>query len=149
METGIRRILRTCEHLGRYTVVKTLIVTESAQPAPALQTWKLTLAYDGTEFRGWQVQPGERTIQGELQAALGRITGESPLPQGSGRTEMCIRDSMISGLLAPQEGRFTLVGDESLSRRPMERILRPLAAMGARLALTEGHAPLHLSLIHI
>jgi tRNA pseudouridine38-40 synthase len=62
-------------------------MTENAQPAPPLQTWKLTLAYDGTEFRGWQVQPGERTIQGELQAALGRITGESPLPQGSGRTD--------------------------------------------------------------
>jgi tRNA pseudouridine38-40 synthase len=62
-------------------------VTEPTQPAPALQTWKLTLAYDGTEFRGWQVQPGERTIQGELQAALGRVTGESPLPQGSGRTD--------------------------------------------------------------
>jgi tRNA pseudouridine38-40 synthase len=60
---------------------------ENAQPAPALQTWKLTLAYDGTEFRGWQVQPGERTVQGELQAALGRVTGESPLPQGSGRTD--------------------------------------------------------------
>jgi tRNA pseudouridine38-40 synthase len=62
-------------------------MTENAQPAPTLQTWKLTLAYDGTEFRGWQVQPGERTVQGELQAALGRITGESPLPQGSGRTD--------------------------------------------------------------
>jgi len=62
-------------------------VTESAQPAPRLQTWKLTLAYDGTGFRGWQVQPGEASIQGELQAALGRITGESPLPQGSGRTD--------------------------------------------------------------
>jgi tRNA pseudouridine38-40 synthase len=60
-------------------------MTEPAQPA--LQNWKLTLAYDGTEFRGWQVQPGERTIQGELQAALGRVTGESPLPQGSGRTD--------------------------------------------------------------
>jgi tRNA pseudouridine38-40 synthase len=58
-----------------------------AQPAAALQTWKLTLAYDGTEFCGWQVQPDERTVQGELQAALGRITGESPLPQGSGRTD--------------------------------------------------------------
>jgi tRNA pseudouridine38-40 synthase len=33
------------------------------------------------------VQPGELTIQGELQAALGKITGESPLPQGSGRTD--------------------------------------------------------------
>jgi tRNA pseudouridine38-40 synthase len=57
------------------------------QPHPSLQTWKLTLAYDGTDFQGWQVQPGLRTIQGELQAALGRVTGESPLPQGSGRTD--------------------------------------------------------------
>ena len=48
---------------------------------PILQTWKLTLAYDGTDFRGWQVQPGEPTIQGELQAALGRVTGESPCPR--------------------------------------------------------------------
>ena len=62
-------------------------MNDSSQPAHALQTWKLTLAYDGTEFRGWQVQPGERTIQGELQAALGRVTGESPMPQGSGRTD--------------------------------------------------------------
>jgi tRNA pseudouridine38-40 synthase len=55
--------------------------------ASDLLTWKLTLAYDGTDFRGWQVQPGERTIQGELQDALGRVTGEAPLPQGSGRTD--------------------------------------------------------------
>lgn len=47
----------------------------------------LTLAYDGTDFQGWQIQPGLPTIQGELQAAIGRITGESPLPQGSGRTD--------------------------------------------------------------
>jgi tRNA pseudouridine38-40 synthase len=51
------------------------------------RTFKLTLAYDGTAFHGWQVQPGLPTIQGELQAALGRVTGESPLPQGSGRTD--------------------------------------------------------------
>ncbi len=57
------------------------------QSAPEPQTWKLTLAYDGTDFSGWQVQPGEVTIQGELQAALKKITGESPLPQGSGRTD--------------------------------------------------------------
>lgn len=50
-------------------------------------TWKLTLAYDGTDYFGWQVQPERPTIQGELQAALGRITGEAPLPQGSGRTD--------------------------------------------------------------
>jgi 3-phosphoshikimate 1-carboxyvinyltransferase len=51
---------------------------------------------------------------------------------------------MLSGLLAPQTGRFTLVGDASLSRRPMERIRKPLELMGARLTLTDGHAPLML-----
>jgi 3-phosphoshikimate 1-carboxyvinyltransferase len=49
---------------------------------------------------------------------------------------------MISGLLAAQDGEFTLIGDASLSRRPMERIRKPLAAMGASLTLTEGHAPI-------
>ena len=63
---------------------------ENAQPnealAAAARNWKLTIAYDGTDYKGWQVQPNELTIQGELQSALERITGESPLPQGSGRT---------------------------------------------------------------
>ena len=49
---------------------------------------------------------------------------------------------MMSGLLAPQTGRFTLIGDASLSRRPMERIRKPLQRMGASISLTEGHAPL-------
>lgn len=62
-------------------------MTDIAESEPQSQTWKLTLAYDGTEFHGWQVQPGKPTIQGELQAALGRVTGEAPLPQGSGRTD--------------------------------------------------------------
>ncbi len=64
---------------------------EIAQFVPDLQAgmqnWKLTLSYDGTDYHGWQVQPGLTTIQGELQAALGRVTGEAPLPQGSGRTD--------------------------------------------------------------
>jgi tRNA pseudouridine38-40 synthase len=62
---------------------------EQIEPGAASgeQTWKLTLAYDGTDYCGWQVQPGKPTIQGELQAALGRVTGEAPLPQGSGRTD--------------------------------------------------------------
>jgi tRNA pseudouridine38-40 synthase len=62
-------------------------LTDFNESRPALQTWKLTLAYDGTDFHGWQIQPGEPTIQAELQSALGRVTGESPLPQGSGRTD--------------------------------------------------------------
>ncbi len=57
------------------------------QPPPGAQRWKLTLSYDGTDFRGWQVQPGAQTVQGVLAAALHRVTGESVLPQGSGRTD--------------------------------------------------------------
>jgi tRNA pseudouridine38-40 synthase len=48
---------------------------------------KLILAYDGSEFSGWQVQPDANTVQGTLATAIGRITGEKVLPQGSGRTD--------------------------------------------------------------
>ena len=50
-------------------------------------TWKLVLAYDGSDFHGWQIQPDRPTVQGELREALRRITGEEVLPQGSGRTD--------------------------------------------------------------
>lgn len=49
---------------------------------------------------------------------------------------------MLAGLAAGQRGTFRFVGDESLSRRPMERIRKPLEQMGARVTLTEGHAPM-------
>lgn len=48
---------------------------------------KLTLAYDGHDFAGWQVQPSRPTIQGALVSAIEQITGENTLPQGSGRTD--------------------------------------------------------------
>jgi len=48
---------------------------------------KLILAYDGAEFSGWQVQPDAVTVQGTLASAIGRVTGEKVLPQGSGRTD--------------------------------------------------------------
>jgi len=48
---------------------------------------KLIIAYDGTEFAGWQVQPGRATVQGVLASAIGRLSGENVLPQGSGRTD--------------------------------------------------------------
>ncbi len=49
---------------------------------------------------------------------------------------------LLAGILAGQRGRFELVGDESLSRRPMERIAGPLRTMGALVETTDGHAPL-------
>ena len=48
---------------------------------------KLTIAYDGYDFAGWQVQPGRPTIQGTLVSVIEHITGEKTLPQGSGRTD--------------------------------------------------------------
>ena len=49
---------------------------------------KLTLAYDGTEFHGWQTQPGFRTVQETLQAAIMKITGEAKIRcHASGRTD--------------------------------------------------------------
>ena len=49
---------------------------------------------------------------------------------------------LLPGLLAGQEGRFELTGDESLGARPMERIAEPLRRMGVRIETTDGHAPL-------
>ena len=52
-----------------------------------MRNLKLILSYDGSDFSGWQVQPQALTVQGTLASAIGRITGEKVLPQGSGRTD--------------------------------------------------------------
>src|ERR1700687_3964087 len=52
-----------------------------------MRTLKVTLAYDGSAYHGWQVQPGKPTIQGTLAGAIESLTGERLLPQGSGRTD--------------------------------------------------------------
>ena len=51
---------------------------------------------------------------------------------------------LLSGILAFQEGRFVLTGDESLARRPMGRVVVPLAEMGATLDATDGGLPLEI-----
>jgi 3-phosphoshikimate 1-carboxyvinyltransferase len=51
---------------------------------------------------------------------------------------------LLPGLLVGQDGRFELVGDESLSRRPLERVAEPLRLMGASVETADGHAPLVL-----
>jgi 3-phosphoshikimate 1-carboxyvinyltransferase len=75
----------------------------------------------------------------EVTGVAGHVRPASqPLDCGNSGSTM----RMLSGLLAAQQGTFTLTGDASLSRRPMGRIRQPLEAMGAKLALTDGHAPL-------
>jgi 3-phosphoshikimate 1-carboxyvinyltransferase len=62
---------------------------------------------------------------------------DGPLDCGNSGSTM----RMLAGLIAAHPGTFTMIGDASLSQRPMERIRRPLASMGARVELTDGHAP--------
>ena len=63
---------------------------------------------------------------------------DAPLDCGNAGTGM----RLLAGLLAGQAFDCTLIGDESLSGRPMRRVMEPLALMGARIDAVDGHAPL-------
>jgi 3-phosphoshikimate 1-carboxyvinyltransferase len=62
---------------------------------------------------------------------------DGPLDCGNSGSTM----RMLAGLIAPHPHEFTLIGDHSLTLRPMERIRKPLTRMGAKIDLVEGHAP--------
>jgi tRNA pseudouridine38-40 synthase len=56
--------------------------------SPEPTVLRITLAYDGTDFHGWQVQPGGvRTVQGEIVRALRRLVPLDGVPPGAGRTD--------------------------------------------------------------
>lgn len=55
---------------------------------------KLTIAYDGSDFSGFQIQPDKRTIQGELEKALDKITGEKISLISCGRTDAGVHANM-------------------------------------------------------
>lgn len=73
----------------------------------------------------------EITGSGELKPSV------VPLDCGNSGSTM----RMLTGLLAATPHAYTLVGDASLSRRPMERVRKPVSQMGAEISLTDGHAP--------
>jgi 3-phosphoshikimate 1-carboxyvinyltransferase len=82
--------------------------------------------------------PGERLVHG---VGLHGLRGAGrPLDCGNAGTGM----RLLTGLLAGQAFDSTLVGDESLSRRPMRRVTEPLVSMGARIDTREGLPPLHI-----
>jgi 3-phosphoshikimate 1-carboxyvinyltransferase len=66
------------------------------------------------------------------------IQPAAPLDCGNSGSTM----RMLAGLIAPHPHPFTLIGDHSLTLRPMERIRKPLMQMGAKIDLVEGHAPI-------
>ena len=98
--------------------------------------WKLTLAYDGTDFSGWQIQPDRVTIQGLLADALESVTGERVLPQGSGRTDAGVH-------ARGQVASFRLeaaIPAENLLRALNRRLPEAVRVLGAETAPAEFHA---------
>jgi tRNA pseudouridine38-40 synthase len=89
-------------------------------------TYRLTIAYDGTPFAGWATQPGQRTVQGELEAALRRILGERAPLTVAGRTDAGVH---ASGQVASFQ----------LERQPPDGLARRLSAvLPAEIAVTEA-----------
>ena len=85
-----------------------------------MRTLKLLLEYDGTGFSGWQVQPGKRTIQGDIEKVLAKLLGEKVTLIGAGRTDAGVH---AKGQVASFQTR---------SQRSPEVILRALNAGGDR-----------------
>ncbi|PSQ95056.1 MAG: 3-phosphoshikimate 1-carboxyvinyltransferase [Bacteroidetes bacterium SW_9_63_38] len=86
----------------------------------------------------------ERNKQGVLEVDGRGLDGlhppDAPLDCGNSGTTM----RLLSGVMAGQKFGSVLTGDESLQQRPMERIADPLKAMGARIELVDGHAPIRI-----
>lgn len=83
-------------------------------------------------------QPDRVVIRGHGMQGLAAPT--APLNAENSGTTM----RLLTGMLAAQPFRSVFIGDESLSRRPMRRIIDPLTKMGARIIATDGHAPLEI-----
>lgn len=79
--------------------------------------FKLLLQYDGTDFHGWQVQTGERTVQGELERVIGMLETAEVKVIGSGRTDTGVHaEGQVANVhlnrgLTPEKLRFAVNGN--------------------------------------
>ena len=87
-EGGGRRVrVAWCGMRGVLWCVVSMLFLTGRSVAPTTR-YAMRVAYDGTRFKGWQVQPTHRTVQGVLHEALGRRFGGSPIGTlGASRTD--------------------------------------------------------------
>jgi len=92
--------------------------------------FRLTLAYDGTDFAGWQRQPNAPTVQQELEEAIGRLAGEVPRTTGAGRTDAGVHAAgqVVSFELARELPPRALVHGVNRELPPAIRVLDAAAA---------------------
>jgi 3-phosphoshikimate 1-carboxyvinyltransferase len=112
---------------------------------------EVAIRHPGADVRS---TAGALATLGALQSTTTGGTGitryqvRGPLPPGAGGTIDCGNSGtsmrLLSGALAAHSGTVTLVGDSSLSTRPMERVAGPLRAMRAQVETTDGHAPVRI-----
>lgn len=88
--------------------------------------YKLLLQYDGTDFHGWQIQDGLRTVQGELTSALSLIDGREVIVNGSGRTDAGVHAEgqvasvVIEKEITPDKLRAAINGNVEKDLRVLE-----------------------------
>jgi tRNA pseudouridine38-40 synthase len=97
-----------------------------------MRYFKLTIAYDGTDFHGWQIQAEKPTIQGEIVNVLRRLTQEQIYLHGAGRT-----DAGVHAL--GQVGSFRT--QSALSAEEFQRALNALLPPAIRIASAEEVGP--------
>jgi len=97
-----------------------------------MRYFKLTIAYDGTDFHGWQMQANKPTIQGEIVSVLRRLTQEHILLHGAGRT-----DAGVHAL--GQLGSFKT--QSALSAQEFQRALNALLPPTIRIVAAEEVGP--------
>lgn len=89
---------------------------------------KLTIEYDGTDFAGWQIQPSERTIQGEIGKVLATIFGERVELVGSGRTDSGVHAfGQVANFLLEKEADLPRLLHSLNSMLPTDIVVRELS----------------------
>jgi tRNA pseudouridine38-40 synthase len=103
---------------------------------PAAQGHQLTIAYRGTAFSGWQRQTAKRTVQEEIETALGKLWGEPISLQGSGRTDTGVHAlGQVASFNAPRRHAATVLQRAINANLPHE-----IRVVGCRLVAPSFHA---------